>query len=513
MEAEDVDQSSPERLLHHVVAPPSLRTWFEHFVSADVDHIHMAPEDDTDAAALTERLLRTGGDRFILHSSHRSLHRDAEVARQLRDYGLRAVAQGTDSVMLALDKGQMKEFFTRIGARTPPMPAEASAAVRDWVVKRRHGTEGHGMRFAVGPAPAHSADEYVEAFVAGLEFSVIAYVEGDRFVTLPVVEKGWATPALRPPYRRARVCPPAPHHEAVAADMLATTRLIAVEAGILGWLEVEFVVDSFGQHWVLEINPRICGTMRLAAMCADVAIFDIPGRTDLEGHLPAVRRGAEVPWHGEPIVDPALQTFATSRLTVSAGDAATLRARLRAQGVNLEANGLEAHGLGAVGSYRLVSRPTLTSVLERLARRDGTDPRDHDLIFGADSDVVTGTASFKAAVESAVSLWKRGSRARVYALVPETVHDADQLRETASFAAGSDLANLTVVVDRAPPEDLPGARTAAATPTGRVDSVDLWRDAGWDACAVDGQDLDALQAALRGLPSTRPHAVVLTGLR
>lgn len=553
--------------LHHVLAPPSLTTWFEHFTSAEASHVHLAAEDDCDAEALAERLRLTGGSRFVLHSSHESLSRDARVASLLNDAGLSVVAQPEEAALFALDKGKMKEFFTRIGVRIPPSPAEAPAGTRDWVVKLRLGTMGRGMRFVSGPAPDCGADEYVEAFVSGLEFSVIAYVDEDRFVALPVVEKGWATPELRPPYRRARVCPPAPEHEAVVAEMIATTRHIARQGHMRGWLEVEFIVDCAGRHWALEINPRICGTMRLAAMCAQVAVFDIPAVKTLDGVLPAVAFGAEVPWEGEPIADPKRHRFATSRLTICAADTAELREELTALGIDLEAHtqlagvrdyarrlrrGILTMVDGAKGGHpgsSLSAADAIAVLYHRLMRDGGDDPWERDRFFlskghaapalyaalvlegvlphdvlgrlralgsplqghpdprfipalEAPSGSLAQGASI--AVGAALGLWRRGSLARVYALLGDGECQEGQIWEAAGFAAHQGLANLTFLIDRN------GLQHDAAVDAiwGRTDLAEVWRAFGWDVFVVDGHNHEALEAALRGTPGTRPTAVI-----
>jgi transketolase len=334
-----------------------------------------------------------------------------------------------------------------------------------------------------------------------------------------------------------------------------------------GWLEVEFVVDSRGLPWVLEINPRICGTMRLAAMCAEVALFDIPAMRGLDGSLPAVRTGAEVPWHGAPIADPAQRIFATSRITIAARDSSCLRAKLDSLGIDLDA--YTQVGPAREGRRRLrraimamfdgtheadpsssLSAADILAVLfNRLLRYEAVGPSDRDRVFisdgpaapalyaalmldgilpsdspaclpllsrilrdlpdqhftvGVEGPSASATQTVSVAAGTAAALWERGRRSRVYALLAAAECDPSEVWEAASSAAGGGLANLTVVVDAHVVNDsldgTPGVRPA--------DIASRWRAVGWDASIVNRHDMEALEAALRGAPSSKPHAVI-----
>ena len=43
----------------------------------------------------------------------------------------------------------------------------------------------------------------------------------------------------------------------------------------IGFMEVEFIVDSSGKVLILEINPRVSGTLRMASMACDSMCFDL----------------------------------------------------------------------------------------------------------------------------------------------------------------------------------------------------------------------------------------------
>ena len=131
-----------------------------------------------------------------------------------------------------------------------------------------------------------------------------------------------------PPWRRLRLCPCPGLTADVARALRRTTLRIADAAGCTGFVEVEYLATDSGELLVLEINPRVSGTMRISAMAAGVPLFGLHRLTALRGDLPAIRHAAEVPYDGEPYCDPAAGVVATSRLTVAADDAASLDARL-----------------------------------------------------------------------------------------------------------------------------------------------------------------------------------------
>ena len=70
-----------------------------------------------------------------------------------------------------------------------------------------------------------------------------------------------------------------------------------------GFLEVEFIIPLAGEPLVIDINPRLCGTMRLVAMATGERIFDwavFPGNEDRV--LPVRHYAAEIPFDGVPFI-------------------------------------------------------------------------------------------------------------------------------------------------------------------------------------------------------------------
>ncbi|MEU6034138.1 ATP-grasp domain-containing protein [Actinomadura sp. NPDC047616] len=336
---------APPTETHHVVVSRSVHPWFRYFCSAPPRNVHYVSDRAADRDRLEAELRRTRAETVVFHSSHVSLPRDIDVAAALRRQGTRVVAQNPGCAELGLDKVATRRFLRDLSIPVPPDPPARSHAepTGRWVIKRRYGTEGDGMRLVDGPGLAGmGAGEYAERFVDGREFSVLACADGARVVTLPIVDKGRSRPDLLPPFRRPRVCPAPDLEPRLQARMLEITEAIVAAAACAGWIEVEFVLGGAGEPLVLEINPRLAGTVRVSAMAAGVRVFDLPVDPDARGHLAARSLAVEVPWTGPPVLDPQRHTFATSRLTVSGADRREIAERLAVLGLGLGA-GADGH--------------------------------------------------------------------------------------------------------------------------------------------------------------------------
>jgi hypothetical protein len=337
----------------YLVAPTSLSSWFPAFTPAGPDDVVVRTGEGPalDLPATLDRIGAPGERVVVFLSAHETLTRDGDAAEVLRRRGFAVVAQSAACARIGTDKFAMKEFFDARGIPSPPWvrpgdPSWPDGRDRLLVVEHRYGTQSTGTRLAWVPDRALGPDEFGELYLDGVEYSVVAYRDRRGCAVFPPVWKGRTSPALVPPWRRLRLCP----FPGLAAEtdrvLRATARRVAEAAGCTGFVEVEYLVTGAGAVTVLEINPRVSGTMRISAMATGVPIFGMHRLTGLRGDLVAHRHAAEAPYAGEPFTDPAGDVVATSRITVAAPDAAGLRSRLRE--VAVEA----AEALDAVGGRR-----------------------------------------------------------------------------------------------------------------------------------------------------------------
>jgi hypothetical protein len=317
-----------------VIGSSSIAGWLPEFCGRGR---HEAQLLVPDGLAELEELELPGRDRrdceFVFISGHSTLSRDRGWAARLGHLGYGVRCQSAPMVALGHDKVVMKRGLERAGIPTLPWRAahEYSAG---WtgapgvvVVKRRSGTQSEGMRIApFGLTPAEG--EYCERYQDGVEYSVNVFAHGGRAVALPPVWKGPTSPELVPPWRRTRISAPEFTESGLAATMERIAIQIARQFEADGFLEVEFLVPADGLVVVLEVNPRVSGTLRISALAAREPVFGWYDSPPVPPSVPARSYAVEVPNPGPHIVLPALGLYATSRVTVAGDSREQLAARL-----------------------------------------------------------------------------------------------------------------------------------------------------------------------------------------
>src|ERR1022692_991951 len=307
-----------------VVAPRSLTTWYTAFAGDSSPAIFVG-ESELDREAILHRLAAESGGRSIrILSGHDSLIRDFAIGHMLRAKGIGVSAQSGFASALGLDKLLQKRILQAVKVPVPRWggPGDPIAPGACILHKQRDSTQSRGLGWLAGNAKT-AEDAYWEEFVPGVEYSVVLYRSPRGTVTFPIVWTGENRRDLLPPWRRLRTVPSG--LDAATARYLAETSLTIAEiADVWGFMEVEFIVPPTSGPVVIDINPRVCGTMRLVAMATGERIFDwssFPG--DGDRVVPVLRYAAEVPFDGTPFTSD--DVIATSRLTCSGDDARAVR--------------------------------------------------------------------------------------------------------------------------------------------------------------------------------------------
>ncbi len=328
----------------HLITAPSVSNWFGHFSKqpAAIATLDISDIEVDDPRQTAEQICRrvTQRDGIFLHSCHETLLRDALAAEYLVEQGLGVMGQSVACARLGIDKVLMKQCLEAIGVETVPSAHAASTKAEferfqslsgPFVIKRRDGTSASGQTLVRRAARDLAANLYQEVFTPGEEYSVNVWRGSSGVHTLPLVWKGATRLDLVPPYKRLRVCP-APRlslkQEHRMRDLAAT---IATALDSRGFLEVEFVVTHEGSPLVMEINPRISGTLRMSAMAAQaqLADFGLWSSTPLGEHLSAGLCAVEVPFMGTPFTTADSRVMATTRITVAASDCMAALGHLR----------------------------------------------------------------------------------------------------------------------------------------------------------------------------------------
>lgn len=319
----------------YLVSPVSLESWFSYFVdeAAGDEVAFIGEQDEVDKCSIRMLLETQPASTIVVCSSHETLARDSALGDALRPYAARTIAPSATSVRVGGDKVEMKEFFDRRGFPSPgwARSADARALGSDdalVVVKRRDGTQSVGTRLARLGDCALTDDELCELYVDGVEYSVVVYRDDEHELVFPPVWKGATSELLVPPWRRLRTCPDPRLQPEREQELRRLARAIAREADVQGHLEVEYLVTPAGEALVLELNPRVSGTMRIAALAARAPIFSLHRLPPLVADLRAARCAAEVPYDGPAFADPEREVFATSRLTAAGRSFAEVRGKI-----------------------------------------------------------------------------------------------------------------------------------------------------------------------------------------
>jgi D-alanine-D-alanine ligase-like ATP-grasp enzyme len=229
-------------------------------------------------------------------------YRDALVGDYFRQVRRKtAVASPPAAVLLATDKLATKRLLAAHGlpvseafwVRSPAEAAEiAERLTYPVLVKRNDGYSGQGMRlfedhaqlerfFRRGPGPL-----IMEKFLEGLEVSVDVLCWGGNTVPLAAISKGSTDRDLRRhPIYRLRVAPHPLSPQLTQAVMSIAARAMQL-LGVTGVAECELVLTRDEGPLVLEVNPRIAGTLPLSAAASGIdphrALVDMAlGRADL----------------------------------------------------------------------------------------------------------------------------------------------------------------------------------------------------------------------------------------
>ena len=325
----------------YLVAARSILEWFPRFTN--LAHVKAVLIDDSAEAGQIHDILSVipDGEELIFCPSHGSFDRDVQLRELLMSRG--HVVEGVTELAatVALDKIEMKRLFRTYRIHTPLWGTNWDERDRlgfPLVKKGVSGTMGsENVLIEFDAEQEFSNDCFFEEFVEGVEFSVNTFRSSEQVFTLPPVWKGPTNIGLVPPFRRLRMCP----WPSLSSQQEVEMRRIAVNIvqtmGFTGFAEVEFVADFRGQLMVLEVNPRISGTLRMSAVAAKCMVFDLPYLSPPQ-HIPSCRFAAETPLLGTTLTHIHDDDVSiTSRVTVGGESFAKIGEKLS----DLHNNGLE----------------------------------------------------------------------------------------------------------------------------------------------------------------------------
>ncbi len=256
-------------------------------------------------------------------SEHETLQRDAVLVDTLRSVGYRVAGCGTNEAMFEWNKPWAKQLFDRLDIVTPAWSLTRPGSICDSLFKQSAGTQSKNVLWADSQNELGEAKGYFETYVQGTEYSAIVFAREKDYTILPLVWKGATNAQLIPPFERLRLCGEGVPATSDIGGLDSAIERIANAICSPCLLEIEFIVDEHNQYHIIEVNPRIAGTTRLAAMAGDGKIIDLmflaPKAVSIRHRIGLPKLCAELPVveSGEPFSSDSV--FATSRLSIVGG--------------------------------------------------------------------------------------------------------------------------------------------------------------------------------------------------
>ncbi|MHC4956870.1 MAG: ATP-grasp domain-containing protein [Planctomycetota bacterium] len=316
------------------------RSWIDPFLEDPRYRVEYAEPDPGEHAEPDPR--RT--DAIVFLSRHETLRRDMATAGPLKGRGVGVVCQPPAVVALAMDKRAMAQRARQIdGILAVPefTPAQAARALHERrarmiVAKPDAGTEGRGMflfrqtqELSATATRLYEGGYVLQPFIAGEEYSLNMMWHHGRCNHYPTVSKGRVRRAH--PSMRARRCPTMVPHW-----LLRACEEYLRPFGPSGPVEME-LIRSGDRFYMLDVNPRVSATLRLAAGAAASNPFsDLIAAALHIGRLgrivQSVRPAMEWPATPGVRIEPGPDTWVSTRITIAADTEDELERRAKELG-------------------------------------------------------------------------------------------------------------------------------------------------------------------------------------
>ena len=215
-------------------------------------------------------------EEIVIVSSHESFLEDIDLRGQFNSKGIKVHCQSSFACSLAVNKIAVKKMLDENKIASIDWSTESSHEIIDFVVKKNDGSIGKGTRYYYKNMDIELDNEFIEAFVEGDEYSVNVFTDkAGNSIVFPSVYKGITGRDMVHPSSKIRVCSNFEDFSGIVNQMNDMAVRVAKLIENIGFMEVEFIVDSSGKVLILEINPRVSGTLRMASMACDSMCFDL----------------------------------------------------------------------------------------------------------------------------------------------------------------------------------------------------------------------------------------------
>ena len=306
------------------LAPQSTSFWIDGFISkndfviVELDEKYIYEIDEI-LQMINGIATETNDLKIYFISSHNSLMRDYHLSKSLCELGYDSKCQRYDMIQLGIDKLKMKYFLQNNSINTPNWTEQLYSMVhKSYLLKDRYGTAAEGIAHLEKNNFNYYKGKYLEEFRNGIEYSVNVFCNHNKELILyPVVWKGENTENLIPPYKSLRIAGPYnDEFEKISRELYKVCKKVCGLIDNYGFVEFEFIVTE-DEILLLEINPRVSGTLRIASMACGSHAFDnyIEERKGMI--LKPNRISIEIPYSGEYVKSDNMEYVCTTRATFS----------------------------------------------------------------------------------------------------------------------------------------------------------------------------------------------------
>lgn len=304
-----------------IICPNSVAVWIKELMSEKYLMCPVITQNEYKECGLGGLLnCYSNLEEVIIISSHESLEKDWSLSESFKRIGIRVNCQSLIACYIGTNKIKMKELFSVNNIPTTDWNIELTSAFSKYVVKRINGTMGIGMRCYDVINGISLDNEFVELFEDGLEFSLNMYSDTrGNCVVYPPVCKGRTSETVIHPYKKIRYCCNFEMYEKYIQQMVEISQQVGKLIDNVGFMEAEFILNDKHQVKLLEVNPRVSGTLRMSSIASQNMCFDMllnNNRKDYKAILKCISPTLEIPYYGDAKVDRNKDIICTSRATI-----------------------------------------------------------------------------------------------------------------------------------------------------------------------------------------------------
>jgi predicted ATP-grasp superfamily ATP-dependent carboligase len=220
----------------------------------------------------------------------------SEVVEPLEEMGL-LVGCSSAQIESARDYRKLEKLAKKLGVRTPgrriydtPDEVLKKSDTFDFpcIVRPTHSGGGTGIRLVhnidemIAAFPEKDEDDAIEPrvvqeYLSGVDASCSVLTTGDLALSLSVQGQliGMPTAGRNCGFAYCGNYLPSNLSSNVEVQIIEVSEVVSTKLGLKGSVGLDFVVDKAEQVWLMEVNPRIQGSLELIERAGDISVTEM----------------------------------------------------------------------------------------------------------------------------------------------------------------------------------------------------------------------------------------------